>query len=91
MALQAMLSRAGDALSMEADVIELEMDGEYAEVVLGPRPTVNVRTTPQPDARVTAASTAIADFLVGQATAGDAFNHVSGDEKATRRLVDALS
>jgi len=91
MALQAMLSRAGDALPMEADVIELEMDGEYAEVVLGPRPTVTARTSPQPDARVSVASAAIADFLVGQCDAAAAFNHVSGDEKATRRMVNALS
>lgn len=91
MALQAMLSRAGDAFPTEADVIELEMDGEYAEVALGPRSTVTVRTSPQPDARVTVAPAAIADFLGGQTTAGDAFNHVSGDERATRRLASALS
>ena len=91
MALQAMLSRAGDALPMDIDVIELEIDGEYAEVALGPRPTVTVRTSPQPDARVAVASAAIADFLVGQTDAATAFNHVSGDEPATRRLVNALS
>ena len=90
MALQAMLARAGHALPAESDVIELEVDGEYAEIVLGQRPTVTARTSQQSDAQVAASTPALSAFLLGQAAAEEAFQHVSGDEEATHRLVVAL-
>lgn len=89
MALHAVLVRAGNALPSESHIIELEVDGEYAEIVLGPRPTVTARPSTQPDARVAAGTGAISAFLLGQSDAA-AFNHVSGDEQATRRLMAAL-
>lgn len=90
MALQAVLVRAGDALPTETDVIELNVDGEYAEIILGPRPTVTARTSMRPHARVAAATPNISAFLLGQPVDERTFRHVSGDEQATRRLITAL-
>jgi len=90
MALQAILVRAGAALPTTTDIIELEVDGEYLEVVLGPRPTATVRTSMAPAARVATTSAAISAFLMGQPGDGSTFNHVSGDQHATQRLISAL-
>jgi DNA-binding HxlR family transcriptional regulator len=90
MALQALLVRAGDALPTETDVIELIVDDWYAEIILGPRPAVTVRTSMRPDARVAAATPNISAFLLGQPVDEQTFTHVSGDEQATRRLITAL-
>jgi DNA-binding HxlR family transcriptional regulator len=90
MALQAVLVRAGDALPSETAIIELEVDGEYAEIVLGPRPTVTARTSTQPDARVAASTSTISAFLLGGSVAAEAFSQVSGDERASQRLFAAL-
>lgn len=90
MALQALLVRAGDALPAETYIIELDVDGEYAEIVLGPRTTVTARTSIQPDARVAATTLGISSFLLGQPVDDTAFDHVSGDEQATRSLIAAL-
>jgi DNA-binding HxlR family transcriptional regulator len=91
MALQSVLVRSADALPAETDVIELEVDGEYGEIILGPRPTVTARTSMQPDARVAASAPSISAFLLGQPVDDEIFNHVSGDEQATQRLIAALS
>lgn len=91
MALQSVLVRSADALPAETDVIELDVDGEYGEILLGPRPTVTARTSMQPDARVAASTPSISAFLLGQPVDDEIFNHVSGDEQATQRLIAALS
>ena len=52
MALQSVLVRANDALPTERLIIELEVDGEYIEIVLSQEPTVIARLSIQPDARV---------------------------------------
>ena len=91
MALQSVLVRSADALPAETDVIELEVDGEYGEIILGPRPTVTARSSMQPDARVAASAPSISAFLLGQPVDDEIFNHVSGDEQATQRLIAALS
>ena len=90
MALQAVLVRAGDALPTERLVVELEVDGEYIEVVLDQRPTVIVRLSIEPDARVRVSMAGISAILSGQ---GDdsTFTHLSGNEAATKHLVAALS
>ncbi len=90
MALQAVLVRAGDALPAERLVVELEVDGEYIEVVLDQRPTVTVRLSIEPDARVRVSMAGISAVLSGQ---GDdsTFTHVSGNEAVTKHLVAALS
>jgi DNA-binding HxlR family transcriptional regulator len=52
MALQAILSRAGDALPDARLVVELEVDGEPMRIVLDARPTATVATSTDPDARI---------------------------------------
>jgi DNA-binding HxlR family transcriptional regulator len=91
MALHAVLVRAGDELPNGIDIIELEVNGELAEIILGARPTVTARTSTQPDARVAAATPAMSAFLLGQAGADATFTHISGDKQATQRLIAALS
>lgn len=90
MALQAVLVRAGDSLPTEASVIEVDVDGEYVEIVLGPNPTVTARPSMRPDARIAVTSEAMNTFLVGHAAAEAAFDHVAGDVHTTHRLIDAL-
>jgi hypothetical protein len=91
MALQAVLVRAGDALPTERLVVELEVDGEYIEVVLDQRPTVTVRLSIEPDARVRISLAGISAVLSGQGFDDSTFTHVSGNEAATKHLVAALS
>jgi len=86
MAMQSILVRAGEALPAEMSILELEVDGAYAEVILGPRPTVTARSSIQPDARVAASTEAISAFLLGDTSDPDTFRHISGDERATERL-----
>jgi DNA-binding HxlR family transcriptional regulator len=90
MALQSVLVRAGDALPGERLVIELEVDGELAEVVLGQRPTVTARPSLEPDARVRSTTAAIDAVLMGRPFDGPAFTHISGDEAVTKQLVLAV-
>ena len=90
MALQAVLVRAGGALSGENSILELEIDGEFIEIVLGPRPAVAARASTQPDARVATSMPMISEFLLGHDNSHTVFRHVSGDERATQRLVSAL-
>ena len=90
MALQAILVRSVDARPGETVVLELEVDGEYAEVVLGPKPIVTARPSIQPDARVAVSTQAISAFLLGGDADGDTFRHLSGSEQATQWLRTAL-
>ena len=91
MALQTVLVRAGDALPEQRLVIELEIDGELAEVVFDRRPTVTARPALEPDARIRASTTGISAVLMGQPFDDSIFTHVSGDEAATERLITAIS
>ena len=90
MALQAVIVRARDSLPAERMVVEMEVDGEYIEVVLDQRPTVTVRLSIEPDARVRVSADGISAVLAGQ---GDdaTFTHVSGSEAATKHLIAALT
>lgn len=90
MAMQAILVRSGDALPARTRVIELDIDGQYVEVTLGPRPIVAARSSMQPDARVRSRSEAISGFLVGSPADRSTFEHLSGDPNATRLLIEAL-
>ena len=90
MALQSVLIRAGDALPEERLTIELDVDGESAEIILGRRPTVMVRPSLEPDARVRVTTAGINAVLMGQATDGQVFTHVSGDEGSTKQLIAAV-
>jgi DNA-binding HxlR family transcriptional regulator len=90
MALQSVLVRAGDALPDERFVIELEVDDEYAEIVLDQRPTVTARPSMAPDARVRASTPELSAFLLGEPFNTSTLTHVFGNEEAVRRLVVAL-
>jgi hypothetical protein len=90
MALQSVLVRAGDTLPEKRFVVELEVDGEYAEIVLDQRPTVTARPSIAPDAQVRASTRELSAFLLGEAFSHSTLTHVSGSEEAARRLVAAL-
>jgi DNA-binding HxlR family transcriptional regulator len=90
MAMQSILVRAGDALPLETHRMELDIDGEQIEIVLGPRPTVIARPSMQCDARVASTSDAISAYLLGSPIDGPTFEHVSGDPDSTRLLIRAL-
>lgn len=91
MALQSILVRAGDDLPDERLVVELDVDGEYAEITLDKRPTVTVRPATDPDARVQISGRGISEVLMGQAFDESPFVHVSGNVVATEYLIGALS
>jgi hypothetical protein len=90
MALQSVLVRAGDALPDERCVIELEVDGEYAEIVLDHKPTITARPAIAPDARVQTSTQELSAFLLGESFTDSVLSQVSGSEDVTRRLVTAL-
>lgn len=90
MALQAVLVRERGSLPSETSILELVVDGEYIEIVFGPRPTVTARSSAQADARLTATHAALSAFFLGQAGAFATFEHRSGDERATEGLVAVL-
>jgi hypothetical protein len=78
------------AMPTETYVIQLEVDGKHAEIVLGPKPTVTARISVQPEATVSAPRSAISSFLLGQRVDEHTFEHVAGDEQATRHLIAVL-
>lgn len=88
MAIQSILTRAGDVLPADSYTLELEVDGEYAEIVLGPRPVVTARPSVDPDARVSMNASALSECLSGRA--GERLRHTSGDSRATQALITAL-
>ena len=90
MAMQSILVRAGSALPTATHVLELDIDGEYIEVRLGPRPTATARTSVKTDARVRSTGEAISRFLMGSTTGDSTFEHISGDPESTRLLITAL-
>jgi DNA-binding HxlR family transcriptional regulator len=90
MALQTVLVRAGGALPEERLTIELEIDGELAEVVLDRRPTVTARPSLEPDARIRATTAGISAVLMGQPFDDSIFTHVAGDKAATEHLIAAV-
>jgi len=91
MALQSILVRAGDALPAERLVIELEVDGEYAEITLDQRPKVTARLSTEPDARMRTSTAGISAVLLGQPFDESTFTHVSGIETAMKHLIAALN
>jgi DNA-binding HxlR family transcriptional regulator len=54
MALQAVLAGAGEALPEAPVVVELEVEGEPVEIIMGRRPTVTARPAVEPVARIRA-------------------------------------
>ena len=90
MALQAVLVRAGDRLPLEPAVVELDVDGEPLEIVLGPRPSVTARPATDPDARVATSAGWIAAYLIGEDAGSESLRPVSGDPSVTTCLDRAL-
>jgi DNA-binding HxlR family transcriptional regulator len=90
MALQAILARAGDALPVERHVVELEIEGEHVEIVLGPRPTATARPCTDADARVRVPTSTISDVLLGQRLDRKRFVHLAGNKAARAALLNAL-
>lgn len=88
-ALQSILVRAGGRLPADRVVIEMEVDDDMAEILLGPEPLVTARPSVAPDARVRVSAAWMSDYLLGNAD-GDGVRHLSGDEGVTGKLKVAL-
>ena len=90
-ALQAILGRAGDALPQDPSRVELEVDGEPLEIVVGPHPVVTARPSTDPHVRLRTTREALNDYLEGRAFDRRKFTTVSGDEAARSALLHAMS
>jgi len=90
MALHAILVRAGEALPADPTVIELNVDGEPVEVVLGPRPSVTARPSTDADARIQVPTRTMSDLLLGKPLDPESFVQVSGDRSSRTTLLSAL-
>jgi len=90
MALQAILSRAGDALPSERHLIELSVDGEHVEIAFGPGPTAAAHMSTDADTRIAVPRETMSNALVGEAFDVDDFTHVSGDERVRAAFLEAL-
>jgi hypothetical protein len=92
MALQGVLSRAGDALPDARHVIELELelDAQHIQIVLDRRPSVTAGPATDADARIRVSRSTMSDFLLGQSFDKKAFVHVSGDKTARSALLRAF-
>lgn len=90
MAVQAILARAGKALPKDRCVIELDVDGEYIEIVLGPVPTAVARLSTDADVRLSVSAETMSNVLVGHPFDEDEFRHVSGEIAAKPALLRAM-
>lgn len=90
-ALHTFLTRAGDALPPDRIVVELAVDDEPLEIVLGPQTRVTARTSAEPDARVATTKPAMTDYLHGRAFDKRAWPLVSGDKAARAALLRAMT
>lgn len=91
MALQSILVRAGDALPNEQFVVEVEVDGEYLEIILSQQPRVIARLSIEPDVQVRLTGTELSTILRGQGIAPSLFTHIAGNKVVIEYLVAALS
>lgn len=89
MALQSILGRASDRMPTHQVTVELDVDGELAEVVLGPKTYVIARPSIEPDAHAGVTAAWMSDYLLGE-TGGGGIRHLSGNEAATDQLKVAL-
>ena len=89
-ALHTFLSRAGDALPEDSRVVELMIDDEPLEIVVGTRPTVTARPSADPDARMRTTASSMRSYLHGQSFDPDDFPLVSGDGSARSALLKAM-
>jgi DNA-binding HxlR family transcriptional regulator len=89
-ALHAFLIRAGSALPTQPVVVELVIEGDPLEIVVGPDPTVTARTSVDPDARVSVSRTVMAEYLAGREFDKKAFGHLAGERSARSALLKAM-
>lgn len=90
MAIQAILSRAGDALPKSQSVIELDIDGEHVEITLGPQPAAVARLGTTADARVRVSRETMSEVLLGRPFDDEGFSRVSGDVAAIPNFLRAM-
>lgn len=90
MAIQAILSRAEEALPAGRLVIELAVDGEYVEIVLGAEPTAVARLSSEADARIEVDRETMSAVLLGQPFVEARFDQVSGDVTALPTFLRAM-
>jgi DNA-binding HxlR family transcriptional regulator len=90
MALQSVVVRAGDALPTERFVIEVEVEEEFIEIILDQSPTVTVRPSRDPDVRISITYEGLSSVLRGKDVDRSIFTHISGNEVATKYLIEAL-
>jgi DNA-binding HxlR family transcriptional regulator len=90
MAVQAILCRAGDALPEHCHVVELEVEGEPIEVLLGPSPTAIARLSTAPDAQIAAPRPVMSDMVVGQPFNDAALDLVAGDPLLLSAFTNAM-
>jgi len=70
--------------------IELQIDDEYLEVVLGPKPTVTARPTIEPDSRAQTTIAALSAYMLESTFDQSTVKHVWGKERATAALAGLL-
>jgi len=90
MALQAILTRAGEALPKDRQVIELDVGGKHVEIVLGPKPTAVARLSMDADARFRVPGGIMSQALLGLPFDPDRFSQVSGESRVKDGLLRAL-
>lgn len=90
MAIQAILTRAGEALPRDRRVIELDVDGEHVEIVLGPSPTAAARLSTDADARFYVPLETMSQALLGLPFDSDRFGQVSGESTVKAALLRAM-
>ena len=90
MALQAVLTRAGDALPDARHVIELEIDGEHIQILLDASPIATAGPCTDADACIGVPRQTMSDLLLGRGFDKKRFVLTSGDKTARRALIRAL-
>ncbi len=90
MAVHAILARAGEDLPTDRYRIELEVDGEPVEVMLGPEPSAVARISTEADARIRVSRETMSDVLLGRPFDADGFSHVAGNATAMPAFVKAM-
>jgi DNA-binding HxlR family transcriptional regulator len=90
MALQAILSRRRDAMPLDRQVIELEVNEEVLEMALGENPTATVRPATGAQARLRTSSKALSRYLNGKSLGEKDFVFVDGHKGARKALLRAL-
>jgi DNA-binding HxlR family transcriptional regulator len=90
MALQAILRHAGHPLPESPVVVELAVDNEPLEIVLGPKPTATVRPCQASAAHLGTTAAVMEAYLNGTRPEPDAFTLLAGSPTARAALLVAL-